>query len=46
MSRAGKAGFVAIIASLAALAAFVRIGYRELRWGGYWYVDFVAPWRR
>ncbi len=23
----------------------MRIMYVKLRWGGYWAIDFVAPWR-
>ncbi len=26
-------------------AAFIRVGYQRLGWGGYWYVDFRVPWR-
>jgi len=39
-----------VLICTAALAAFaiatVKIEYHSLGWGGYWSVDFVAPWER
>ena len=36
-----------MLAGAIAIASCIRIGHKSLgRWGGYSYVDFVAPWRR
>jgi hypothetical protein len=35
-----------LVAAAVTAGAFVRVGYQSLGWGGYWYVDFVAPWHR
>jgi len=40
-----KLFWIVVTLTCALLILFVRVRYPSLGWGGYWSVDFAAPWR-